>query len=348
MFSLTPLVLLICSLFSTFPSLKGLSPYFHYLDDCQYLFSTLTMLCRMTFIFCRHIFISHLSCPRTVVRSLYESSIPYTHNIISGFLVLIYTSKLLILCGDIELNPGPVRSKDLTISHWNLNGLAAQNFIKIPLLTTYLSIQDIDVMFISETLLDSSFANDDSSLNIQGYAFVRADHPGDYKRGGVCVYYEEHLPLKIRKDLSLLSECLVCEIKLDRKKSFLSSLYRSPTQSAEEFSEFKLNLEDMWNKIGNENPTISITFGDFNARCTNWWAGDIENHWGTEIDSLASLVGLTQLIDSPTHQLPNSSSCIDLIFFSQHSFIKDSGVHPSLFNTCHHQTTYVKLDFNVN
>ena len=44
------------------------------------------------------------------------------------------------------------------------------------------------------------------------------------------------------------------------------------------------------------------------------WENDIRNTHGVEINDLAMQHGLSQIIDEPTHLLPNSASCIDLIF----------------------------------
>ena len=43
---------------------------------------------------------------------------------------------LHILCDDIETNPGPYNENNQTISvcHWNLNGIAAHNYIKLSML----------------------------------------------------------------------------------------------------------------------------------------------------------------------------------------------------------------------
>ena len=97
-----------------------------------------------------------------------------------------------------------------------------------------------------------------------------------------------------------------------------------------------------------EHPYLSILTGDFNSRCSSWWTEDIDNQCGIEIESLTSFFGMHQLIDSPTHILQNSSSCIDLIFCSQPNLVMSSGTHPSLFPTCHHQIIYANLDFKVN
>ena len=206
------------------------------------------------------------------------------------------------MCGDVESNPGPINTnkRDLSIYHWNLNGLAAHNYVKVSLVSTYLSMNSIDIMFLSETFLDSSFDTDDPELSIDGYQLERADHPNDTKESGVCVYYKENLPLRIRNDLSLLQECLVCEIKVDRKKCFVTGLYRSPSQTSDQFLIFKQRLDDTLTNIDTENPYISILTGDFNGRCSNWWSDDTDNQWGVDIDSLTSFHGLCQLIDCPT------------------------------------------------
>ena len=55
-----------------------------------------------------------------------------------------------------------------------------------------------------------------------------------------------------------------------------------------------------------------------------------------------------QVINCPTHILPNSKSCIDLLFTNQPNLISESGVHSSLFDRCHHQIIYAKLNLKIN
>ena len=57
---------------------------------------------------------------------------------------------------------------------------------------------------------------------------------------------------------------------------------------------------------------------------------------------MVSIYRFHQLISETTHILPNSLSCIDLIFTGQPSSPVDSGVHPTLHENCHHQITYCK------
>ena len=140
---------------------------------------------------------------------------------------------------------------------------------------------------------------------------MRADHPRDIKRGGVCTYYKEHLPLICKPNLTPLDECLVCELKIGNKKCFITVLYRSPSQSLEEFERFKNGWVNTILNINNSNPFLAIFLGDFNARNTLWWNGDIINSEGLDINELSSHYNLHQLINTPTHILPNSESCIN-------------------------------------
>ena len=96
---------------------------------------------------------------------------------------------LVHFSGNVEKNPGPKSYSAwyLTICHWNLNSVAAHNFIKIALLKAYLSAHKIDIVCLSETLLNSSVSIDDDNLQIPGYSSLRADHPSNIKRVGVLL-----------------------------------------------------------------------------------------------------------------------------------------------------------------
>ena len=95
---------------------------------------------------------------------------------------------------------------------------------------------------MSETFLNTSYSNSDRRLHLYGYSLIRADHPKVLKRGGVYIYYKEHLPLICKPNLTPLDECLVCELKIGNKKCFITVLYRSGDQSLEEFERFKNDL----------------------------------------------------------------------------------------------------------
>ena len=156
------------------------------------------------------------------------------------------------------------------------------------------------------------------------------------------MFYKESLPLKIRNDISPLKECLVCEINVNRKKCFITCLYRSPSQSNVEIGEFQDGLEATFSNLILESPFCSIILGDFNAKCSKWF-GDIDDTCGLELDSLSNCSGYSQIITEATHFQPNCSpSCIDLIFADQPNLVSQCGVHASLYNTMSSSNNFCK------
>ena len=146
-------------------------------------------------------------------------------------------SNLLMQCGDIEVNPGPKYSS-LTFCHWNLNDVTAHDNIKILVLQAYVTQYSCGIICISETFLNSSIQNDEDRIKIDGYNLIRSGNPSDSKKGGVCIYYKEHISLIKGDDICTLDNCVVIEIRSQNEKCFLSSLYRSPSQSHDEFEDF--------------------------------------------------------------------------------------------------------------
>ena len=72
--------------------------------------------------------------------------------------------------------------------HWNLNALAAHDFIKVPLIEAFISTHNFDILCLSETFLGSTIDINNENINIDGYFILRADHPSNNKRGDVCIY----------------------------------------------------------------------------------------------------------------------------------------------------------------
>ena len=103
-------------------------------------------------------------------------------------LTLVYIFIILQYHGDIEPNPGPrnLKTNYFSVCYWNLNSLPAHNFSKLTQLKAYNSIHKYDFICLSETYLDSS--TPDNLIEMEEYKLIRADHPNNIKRGGVCVY----------------------------------------------------------------------------------------------------------------------------------------------------------------
>ena len=94
--------------------------------------------------------------------------------------------QLLIVCnGDTEVNLGPKIKSELWFFHWNLNGLAAHNVLKVSLLQALGVIHDYDIICLSETFPGLSISYEDERIRIEGYNLLWADHTSNKKR---CLY----------------------------------------------------------------------------------------------------------------------------------------------------------------
>ena len=79
-------------------------------------------------------------------------------------------------------------------------------------------------------------------MEIPSYNLVRSDHPSNEKRGGVCIYYKSCLPSRII-NINELKKCVRSELMVGDKLCNFIALYRSPSQSQDQFECFKANLE---------------------------------------------------------------------------------------------------------
>ena len=51
--------------------------------------------------------------------------------------------------------------------------------------------------------------------------------------------------------------------------------------------------------------------------------------------------------DKPTHVVNNSMSCIDLLFSTNQSTISNYGIDVSIFDKCHHNIIFDKINIRV-
>ena len=100
-----------------------------------------------------------------------------------SLLALVFCFKLakwLIICGDVETNPGP--NDTFKFMQWNCNSLPAHNFSRVPLIEAYSTLHKLHLMAISESAL--TLEHSDSKLKIEGYSFIRCDLPEGDTHGG--------------------------------------------------------------------------------------------------------------------------------------------------------------------
>ena len=157
--------------------------------------------------------------------------------------------------------------------------------------------------------------------------------------------FKESLPMKVL-NMTNLHECLDCALFLNGHRSYIGSVFRSPSQSSDEYDRFIKTFEQIIVHRNSFKPQLLLITGDFNARSSSWWSGDIDNTEGTRLKSIISFHRLHQKINEPTNILPSLSSCIDLIFTNQPN-ITHNRVLPSLHQNCHHQLIFAKVNMKI-
>ena len=181
-------------------------------------------------------------------------------------------------------------------------------------------------------MLNENISNEDIIINGFSPDPFRSDKDSGTRNGGVCLYFKESLPIKERLDLEILPETIVAEIKFHKKKVFIVLSYRQPNMSNDELIEYMRLMDNVYDSIRKENPTVSILCGDFNARSPLFWEGDSENNGGRLINNFLIANNLEQLINEPTHVRDDGSqSCIDLICTDQPFTFMETGVLSSLY-----------------
>ena len=290
-----------------------------------------------------------LKTPLTVI-NIYSKKTGKLLDLLVSLKLLLIIILLILFISGIEPNPGP-KQGSLKIGCWNLNSILAREKVKINQIEALQSESKFHIFGICESWLSQSNLN--SEIEIDGFSNdpFRSDNPSSdtHRRGGVCMYYDPNLPITNRKDLCLLQECIVAEIKLGQTKVFCILAYRSPNQSPDELRTFINKLESMFDKIQDENPSLIILLGDLNARSLQFWDQETsENVAGSKLSDFSNDYNLEQLINEPTH-IPhdNIATCIDLILTNNKTALIDSGVIPSPDPCCKHQIIYCYADFNL-
>ena len=225
--------------------------------------------------------------------------------------VLTVTAFLILLSGDVHVNPGPPTSQEpneLSIIHINTQSLS--NKVDI------VSVEAInhDIVTLSETwLLDGR--NKDEDLVIDGFhPPIRHARQDGY--GGVAIFIKSNLWYKPRHDLMIPGlEAVWIETKLDQHSLLICSLYRPPNSKVEYWS-----FIDEAIRKAQSTPYNFIILGDFNC--------DLKKNTSQHLLNLIHYNSLFQLVNEPTHITDTTATCIDLILTSNEDIIKEVTVLP--------------------
>ena len=222
---------------------------------------------------------------------------------------------LILLCGDIELCPGPNNNKGIHIAHQNVRGL----FTKRDIIADFLNQNNVNIFGITETLLTTTLLS--SFVFVDGYNFERLDRKG--KGGGTAVYIKENINYTRREDLENDNvEGIWLEVYVKHSKSFIVGIiYRPPSSSKHISKNFDKTFLNTIKKINREKKETLI-LGDFNCNY-------LDNKDCTNFKEQLSLNGLVQLIKEATRTTNISQTLIDLLLSNKPEHLCDIEVIPS-------------------
>ena len=250
-------------------------------------------------------------------------------SVLSTTLIAVVISiVLLLLCGDIELNPGPVQKLvNLSVCHVNIRGLADSKMLA---LKTSLC-NEFDIITISETFLGPHSTVD---LTLPGFHnILRRDRPTF--GGGLAVFVRECISYKRKVNFDCrLIENMWIEISTAEGKLLLCNVYRPPN-NADFWEHFSNNVEYV--KTESVSKYLMI-LGDLNA--------DFATINGKYLNEICSLHNLELHIQQPTRITALSQSCLDQIISNIPNFISGISVDPPV-STNDHCTVGAKLKFKI-
>ena len=244
---------------------------------------------------------------------------------------------MLLLSGDIEMNPGPngiaisdnqwhlFKEKGLHFLHLNVNSLLP----KIEEIRHIAKSSNAGVFGITESKLDKSIL--DCEIDIPGYDILRCDR--DRNGGGVACYIRQDISYKIRDIFPSTIENIFVDILLPQTKPFsVGIIYRPPNQNSF-LGDFNENLS----KLCPESTDVFI-LGDININVFLNGKNILQNNKSylsncitletnfKKYREFCSTFSLVQMINSPTRITTNSSSLNDHILTNASDKITQNGV----------------------
>ena len=244
---------------------------------------------------------------------------------------------LLLLSGDISLNPGPVynnqslhsnegnvfRSKGIHLIHLNVNSLLP----KIDEIRYIAERTKAAVIGKSESKLDESIFQ--SEIQIDNYDLLRCDR--NRNGGGVACYIRSDISYVQKDFFPNVIENIFFEILLPKTSPItVSIMYRPPSQT-----NFLEILNMTFEKVDVDKKEIYI-LGDFNinmyhnnryiVRDGNTISSKFLSHDIKNYHQFCTMHGLKQLIQSPTRVTCSTSTLIDHILTSAPSRVSQKGV----------------------
>ena len=286
--------------------------------------------------------------------------------VVTLYLFLLLRAAALPADGDIQLNPGPLRSLDsnsnsglpdnrkpqvnrpcpqgrgsaavaqqLSLYYFNARSLLPK---KSELSQIVTSLKPT-IVAVTETWLSPSVP--DGAIALPGYStVVRVDRStcGDRsakkKGGGVLFLIHNSVRWVPRPDLRIWPESVWIEVKLRSFQSLIiGCVYRPPDSDVGVLAQA---LESTINSL-DLNRSHLVVVGDFNAKCPSWLPSDNYNPAGQILEPVLLQLGLHQLVTTSTHLSSDGGlgSLLDLVLTSTPSIVSNVSTTPPLGSSDH-------------
>ena len=221
---------------------------------------------------------------------------------------------ILLLAGDVELNPGP---SPLNFTHLNIRSI--RSFQKSSSLHNYLADHPTEILSLNETWLQPTDSdNFVSSLAPPGYSILHSPRLTG-QGGGLALIFRSYLKFKLFRTRNLPPpesfELMATKLSTGNKETIFLNIYRPPSSKISTFlQEFQNLLE-----IFVPSPSELIISGDFNIHA------DSDPTTSHNFSGILDNFHLTQHINFPTHDdghtfdlLITRSSSTVITHLSQH------------------------------
>ena len=246
------------------------------------------------------------------------------YNSINNMETAILVWFLIILSGDVEMNPGPdsLREHCVSILHCNIRSIRN----KVEYIVN--NFCDYDCLCFTETHLDNSVDNANILLTNDFSVPYRKDRTNH--GGGILVYINNNLLHKRRPDLEIFcEESIWVEIRINNQQYLLGTFYSPKPHDQVFFEAFDRNIEKAMEFSQN-----IVILGDLNEDLLN------ENH--RNLRDILLTNSLQNIITVPTR----ARALLDPVIVSDDLTVYDSGVLANPDCISDHSTTFLILPHN--
>jgi hypothetical protein len=211
---------------------------------------------------------------------------------------------LLVLAGDINLNPGPAPLPTLNFSHLNIRSAASvtADINKPAVLQDFVISHKIDVLALSETWLSPDSTQFIlNSLTPPAYSLIHLPRPLGTGGGLAFIYKSVFDVSRVCLPMFPSFEALCIRLSFASTSFIILDIYRPPSSSKVNFiSDFSTLLEDLISS-----PSELLITGDFNFHL-DLPVPPSDTHFLNLLDTFS----LTQHVTFPTH---HSTHTLDLL-----------------------------------